>query len=265
MLSPQADLSAPLSPAAPWPRRVADALWRGHQMGTAVSQVLTSGWPVLDRELPGGGWPCRSLTEVLQSCPGANEWRLFAPVLRGLAEAGRTLAVVGPPWSPHLPGLQHQGLSPRQLIWVQAESAAERLWACEQLIRANACGALMAWLPQARAEELRRLQVYAQGHDGLVLLFRPAAAQQQASPAPLRLTLAHEADWALRVRVFKRRGAPHLDELRLPSVPGGLQAVLTPRMRNLARPSPPETDRSRHVVGRPAAARNAPLGQRLGA
>lgn len=265
MSFPQAEPSAPSSPAAPWPRRVADALWRGHQMGSAVSQVLTSGWPELDRELPGGGWPCRSLTEVLQTCPGANEWRLFAPALRGLAEAGRCLAVVGPPWSPHLPGLQHQGLSPRQLVWVQAESAAERLWACEQLIRANACGALMAWLPQARPEELRRLQVNAQGHEGLVLLFRPAAAQQQASPAPLRLSLAHEADWALRVRVFKRRGAPHLDDLRLPSVPGGLQAVLTPRMRALVRPSIPEPHRSHHVVGRPAVATRPPLGQRLGA
>lgn len=265
MSSAQADLSAPSSPAAPWPRRVADALWRGHQMGSPISQVLTSGWPALDSQLPGGGWPCRSLTEVLQTCPGANEWRLFAPVLRGLAEAGRALAVVGPPWSPHLPGLQHQGLSPRQMIWVQAESTAERLWACEQLIRANACGALMAWLPQARPEELRRLQVNAQGHDGLVLLFRPAAARQQASPAPLRLTLSHEADWALRVSVFKRRGAPHLGELRLPSVPGGLQAVLTPRMRTPGRAPVPTPDRSRHVVGRPAATRPVPLGQRLGA
>ena len=260
----QAEPSAPLPPAAPWPRRVADALWRGHQLGTPISQVLTSGWPTLDGELPGGGWPCRSLTEVLQACPGANEWRLFAPALRGLAEAGRCLAVVGPPWSPHLPGLQHQGLPPQQLIWVQADSAAERLWACEQLIRANACGALMAWLPQARPEELRRLQVNAQGHEGLVLLFRPAAAAQQASPAPLRLTLAHDADWALRVRVFKRRGAPHLHELRLPSVPGGLQAVLTPRMRSLGR-SLPEPDRSRHVVGRPVATPRTTAEQRLGA
>lgn len=264
MLSPSAASAASPSPAVPWPRHVADAIWRGHEMGLPLSQVLTSGWPALDRELPGGGWPCRSLTEVLQTCPGANEWRLFAPTLRGLAEAGRPLAVVGPPWSPHLPGLLHQGLPARQLIWVQADSTAERLWATEQLIRANACGALMAWLPQARPEQLRRLQVSAQGHEGLVLLFRPQAAAQQSSPAPLRLRLAHEADWALRVQVLKRRGAPHLGELRLPSVPGGLQAVLTPRMRSPGRPSTPELDRSGHVVGSPVAQRQ-PLGQRLGA
>lgn len=253
MSFPSAEPSAPTSPAAPWPRRVADALWRGHEIGTPVSRVLTSGWDKLDQELPGGGWPCRALTEVLQARPGAHEWRLLAPCLPQLA--GRGLALVGPPWTPHSPGLQHLGLPTRQLIWVQADSEAERLWASEQLIRANACGALLAWLPQASPEALRRLQVSAQGNDGLVLLFRPQAAQGQASPAPLRLLVGHDADWALRVRVFKRKGPPHEGELHLPSVPGGLDAVLTPRMRTPGRWLP-EFEEAAHVVGRTAPARS---------
>lgn len=253
MSFPSAEPSAPTSPAAPWPRRVADALWRGHEIGAPVSRVLTSGWDLLDRELPGGGWPCRSLTEVLQTRPGAHEWRLLAPSLSQLA--GRCLALVGPPWTPHGPGLQQLGLPARQLIWVQADSEAERLWASEQLIRANACGALLAWLPQARPDALRRLQVSAQGNDGLVLLFRPQAAQGQASPAPLRLLVRHGNDWALRVRVFKRKGPPHEGELHLPSVPAGLDAVLTPRMRALGH-GPHEHEEAADVVGRIAPARH---------
>ena len=253
MSSPSAEPSAPTPPAAPWPRRVADALWRGHELGAPISRVLTSGWDALDRELPGGGWPCRALTEVLQARPGAHEWRLLAPCLPQLA--GRCLALVGPPWTPHSPGLQRLGLPARQLIWVQADSEAERLWASEQLIRANACGALLAWLPQASPEALRRLQVSAQGNDGLVLLFRPQAARHQASPAPLRLLARHDADWALRVRVFKRKGPPHEGELRLPSVPGGLDAVLTPRMRTPGR-WVTESEEAADVVGRTAPARS---------
>jgi len=253
MSSPSAEPSAPTPPAAPWPRRVADALWRGHEIGAPVSRVLTSGWEALDRELPGGGWPCRALTEVLQARPGAHEWRLLAPCLPQLA--GRCLALVGPPWTPHGPGLQHLGLPARQLIWVRADSEAERLWASEQLIRANACGALLAWLPQASPEALRRLQVSAQGNDGLVLLFRPQAAQGQASPAPLRLLVRHGTDWALRVRVFKRKGPPHEGELHLPSVPGGLDAALTPRMRAPGRWTH-DHEESADVVGRLAPARS---------
>ncbi len=253
MFAPQAAPAAPTPPAAPWPRRVADALWRGHELGSPVSRVLTSGWEALDRELPGGGWPCRSLTEVLQARAGVHEWRLLAPCLPRLADAGRGLALVGPPWTPHSPGLQGLGLPARQLIWIRAESEAERLWASEQLIRANACGALLAWLPQASPEALRRLQVSAQGNDGLVLLFRPLAARHQASPAPLRLLVRHGADWALRVRVFKRKGPPHEGELHLPSVPGGLDAVLTPRMRAIGR-GVPAFEEAADVVGRPALA-----------
>ncbi len=249
MLSPSAEPSALPPSAAPWPRRVADALWRGHEIGAPLARVHPSGWDALDRELPGGGWPCRALTEVLQARAGAHEWRLLAPCLPRLASTGRSLALVGPPWVPHGPGLQQLGLPARQLIWVQADSEAERLWASEQLIRANACGALLAWLPQASPEALRRLQVSAQGNDGLVLLFRPQAARHQASPAPLRLLVQHSPDWALRVRLLKRRGPPHDSELRLPSVPGALDALLTPRLRALGRRAP-ENEEAADVVGR---------------
>lgn len=255
MPSPSAEPSAFPSSAAPWPRRVADALWRGHEIGAPLARVHPSGWDALDRELPGGGWPCRALTEVLQTRAGAHEWRLLAPCLPRLAGTGQRRALVGPPWVPHGPGLQHLGLPARQLIWVQAHSEAERLWASEQLIRANACGALLAWLPQASPEALRRLQVSAQGNDGLVLLFRPQAARHQASPAPLRLLVQHGADWTLRVHLLKRRGAPHEGELRLPSVPGGLDAVLTPRLRASGRWTH-ESEVASDVVGRTAPARS---------
>jgi protein ImuA len=42
-------------------------------------------------------------------------------------------------------------------------------------------------------------------------------------------------DWELRVNVFKRRGAVHDGQLVLPSVPGGLQSVMTPRLRKPSR------------------------------
>ena len=92
----------------------------------------------------------------------------------------------------------------------------------------------MVWLPQARPEQIRRLQVCAQGCEGPVFLFRPSAAQHEASAAPLRVMATFGLDWELQIHVFKRRGPVHDGLVRLPSVPGGLSAVLTPR---LLRPS----------------------------
>ena len=207
------------------------AIWRGTEFGSVVSDTITTGWDALDKELPGGGWPCGSLAEVLSPQPSVLEWRLIGPTIRRVVATDRQVVVIGPPKHPHLPGLAHEGLDQRHLIWIQAEAPAERLWVTEQLIRSNAAGAVIAWLPQARQEQIRRLQISAQACDGLVFLFRPESAQHEASAAPLRLHATYGLDWELHVHVFKRRGPVHDGVVVLPSVPGGLSSVLTPRLQ----------------------------------
>ena len=122
------------------------------------------------------------------------------------------------------------GMAARALVSVRADTAAERLWAAEQLIKAQACGALVAWLPQARAEQIRRLQVLAAGFDAPVFVCRPTRALRESSAAPLRVQAAVGLDWALQVRIAKRKGPPLDDALHLASVPGALAAVLPPRL-----------------------------------
>jgi protein ImuA len=222
-------------PAGRMPAEIEAALWRGTELGTPVTAVVKTGWEALDERLPGGGWPCHSLTEVLQLQPSLCEWRLTGPALRSVVAAGHTVVVVGPPKHPHLPGLRHEGIDDRHFVWLQADTPAERLWATEQLVKSNACGALLSWLPHARPEQLRRLQVCAAACDGPVIVFRPEAARHEASPAPLRLLATYAFDWELHVHLLKRKGARHDGVIRLPSVPGGLQDVLTPRMRSPSR------------------------------
>lgn len=242
------------------PSAVAAALWRGDQLGTPVTQVLSSGFPALDTELPGGGWPAQALTELLQPQPSVLEWRLLAPAMREVMRTpGRNIILVGPPKHPHLPGLRHEGIDERRLVWIQASTPAERLWATEQLVKANAAALVVAWLPQARPEQIRRLQVCTQANDAPVFLCRPAAAAHEASAAPLRLQVTLGVDWELHVHLLKRKGPVHEGVIRLTSWPGGLQSLMTPR---LAKPSmllaarPARTVRTvpeeSHVVGRTA-------------
>ena len=214
------------------PPVVAAALWRADQMGSPVAATLSSGFEALDAVLPGGGWPGHGVVDILSAQSGTLEWRLLGPLLQRLSQSGRSVVLVGPPRPPHPPGLRLAGISERQLVWVQAETPAERLWATEQLVRARSCGALIAWLPQVRAEQVRRLQVLAAaGQPCPVFLCRPATAARESSAAPLRLLAQVEADWVLRVEVVKRKGPPLEAALWLPSVPGGLQSLLTPRLR----------------------------------
>jgi len=98
------------------------------------------------------------------------------------------------------------------------------------MIKSDAAGVIVAWLPQARQEQIRRLQVCALACQAPVFLCRPEAARHESSAAPLRMHVTYGLDWELKVEIFKRRG-PALDTvLRLPSIPGGLASVLTPRL-----------------------------------
>ena len=213
------------------PSSISQAIWRGTEVGQACQTVVATGFDALDAELPGGGWPCNSVTELLQPQPSLCEWRLLSPALATLCAGAGQILLVAPPKRPHAPGLLKLGITERNLVWIAADTPAERLWTTEQLVKANPRGgAILAWLPQARAEQIRRLQVHALSCDCPVFLFRPEAAQLDASPAPLRLLTTLGTDWQLQVRILKRKGALMDGAIALPSIPGTLATVFTPRL-----------------------------------
>jgi hypothetical protein len=105
------------------------------------------------------------------------------------------------------------------------------------------------------------LQVCAQACEGPVFLFRPAAAQHEASAASLRVMATFALDWEIQVHVLKRRGPTHEGLVRLRSVPGGLEAVLTPRLqmpsRLIATREGAPRDGTHHTPARPTLSEGA--------
>lgn len=256
--------------------RLQGKLWRGSSLGTTADPTLPSGFAALDAELPGGGWPTRAAVEVLTPQSGVLEWRLLAPALRGwwggqalpprdpgrrqrpAASTLRSLLLVNPPHMPHLPGLQALGLPPSALIWVSTTTPAETLWAAEQAIKSRV--AVLAWLPEARPEQIRRLQVNALSSDAPIFLMRPERVGQQSSAAPLRLVVQPGDAWGLAVHLLKRRGPAHEGWLTLPATPGAVEPLLTAAKRkNPPSPAPapspapvsPPTERT-DALARPA-------------
>lgn len=196
-------------------------LWRGDAMGSYRAGGRSSGYAVLDRELPGGGWPPSTLTELLWAQQGDGEFRLLAPLLSRLAAAGETIVLLAPPHQVFAPALAQAGVDVRRLLLVQSDKPGDRLWAAEQILKSASFGAMLCWLPQAKPDHLRRLQLAAGAGEGLSFVFRPAVARQESSPAPLRLLCRAAAKGQLSVDVFKRRGpqtaAPVLIDAWLPA------------------------------------------------
>lgn len=197
------------------------AVWRADQLGHRSTPALDSGFPRLNAELPGAGWPIGMLTELIIREAGNGELRLLIPLLRQLTREHKVVILLAPPLVPYAPALAGFGIDLNCLVLVQARHAADRLWAVEQSLKSASFGALLAWLPHehTRPEHLRRLQLAAQLARGPVFLFRPLPAQFESSPASLRLLLLPRPDEHLSVQVLKRRGpvlaAPLL--LKLPS------------------------------------------------
>jgi hypothetical protein len=179
-------------------------VWRGDQLACADDAVC-SGFPELDRELPGGGWPKRALTELLHDAQGIGELRLLLPALGRLARSGETIVLVAPPQIPYAPAFAGSGIEPARLFVVAADKNNDRWWSAEQVLRADSVGALLFWPGSHNDQRLRRLQLAAQESDTLAFLFAGTACAAQASPSPLRLRLVAEKG-RLRIDVFKRRG-----------------------------------------------------------
>ena len=218
-------------------------VWRagelGHSGGASVQTVAT-GYAALNLVLPGSGWPCGAMTEVLQAQPGQHEWGLVAPALSRLhaANAAGLVVLIGAPYCPFGPALGARQLNMRQLLSIHAardkpvkNDSPAMLWATREALECADVCAVLAWLPDARGAHLRRLQIAALSHNKLLFVFRHLRAQHDASPAPLRLKLAGvpqagNAACNLQIDVFKRRGPLLAAPVLLDTRPPRLAALL---------------------------------------
>jgi len=187
-------------------------VWRGRdQAGRRAG--LASGYPELDRHLPGGGWPRESLTEVLTEHYGIGELRLLMPALARLSTEISTqdftepgwIAWVAPPFQPYPPALQQCGIDLSRMLIVRPRDDSEILWSAEQALSSGTCAAVLLWPSMLDDQASRRLQLAAEKGRSWAIAFRPLAARRQPSAAALRLEL-HPDGQATRVHILKSRG-----------------------------------------------------------
>jgi protein ImuA len=164
------------------------------------------------------------------------------------------VVLVNPPHEPHAPAFAAAGVPASHLLWLTPGPPAAQLWASEQALRCQDVAAVLAWLPQARAAELRRLQQAAAQTGALLFVLRPDRhGGDAATPARLRLRVsaavpapqrprlqlvgeggvpapaptAATGSWPqLRIELLKRRGPPRQEPLWLPACGVALGALL---------------------------------------
>ena len=202
-------------------RTLLSGLWlagaRPEPLATSAA-ARSTGFALLDAELPGGGWPRAGLTELLAPEPASGEWPLLAPSLMRSGPASDVLCVA-PPYLLNAPAFGACGWVLQRLLVVRPSTFADAVWSVEQGLRSGACGAVVWWQAgtprdakslreEAMLTALRRLHWAAREAGRPLFAIRPLACKGQSSAAALRLMLAPAPDERLGVTVFKRRGPP---------------------------------------------------------
>ena len=207
-------MTMPRTAATVAPETLHPSLWLASQLAHSSTRCIDTGYAALSAQLPGGGWPTGTLIDLLQQQPGIGELRLLNPALASLGT--RPIVLLQPPHPPQALALAALGLPPSQLVWVRSGAkGGDALWAAEQILRSGCCGALLFWQQHARGDTLRRLHLAAQSGDTLFYMLRPLASAQEASPAPLRLSLRPAAG-GIDIGFIKRKGPQRDTPLFLP-------------------------------------------------
>ena len=198
------------------------AVWRGNDFAQVATPSVPTGYAELDVLLPGSGWPTGVLTEILVERAGIGELQLVMPAAAHITQSDRWLTMIAPPYLPYAPALASHGVKLSRLMLIRPKTLAQQLWACEQALQADSCGAVMLWLDNTpdRATEnaLRRLQLAAEHKSVLAFLFRTSRATPCVQAA-LRLHISRQHG-NTAIRILKRRGggipAPVLLDLHQP-------------------------------------------------
>src|SRR5258708_12377560 len=98
-------------------------IWRGRE--TSRPKTRATGFPPLDKRLPGAGWPIGALIEIAPYCEGLGELSLALPLLQSLCPEGRPVALVSPPHTPYPPALVPAALPLRSILWVHPPAYAD--------------------------------------------------------------------------------------------------------------------------------------------
>ena len=237
-------------------------LWHARELlglRDASVQNLSTGFSALDAVLPGRGWPAGQIVELICAQSTSAEWSLMLPALvTRLALAGNAkpsqLVLINPPHEPYLPSLQMRGVASGRVIRIDTQDnkqAQQRAcWAAEQALHCDQVAAVVAWLPRAPAESLRRLQLAASQSQIILFVLRPLSAREHSSPAALRLVL-HRLDALLcDLHILKCRGGAAQAQVQIEILGSSLRALLQARQQRVPSVQPIKTISQPHPIFR---------------
>ncbi|MDX1811240.1 MAG: translesion DNA synthesis-associated protein ImuA [Gammaproteobacteria bacterium] len=179
-------------------------LWKAGELAGKSIERIETGYAALNAILPGQGWPVGGLMEFIMPAWGLGELALIMPLIKTLSRQSFWVIWIAPPHIPYAPHLLQAAVDlERVLVISEQADETECLWAMEKLLRANACGLVMAWPGKISHQQMRRLQLAAEAGRTLGIIFQ--MQEKKTSAAAFRLRL-QAIEHGVQVEVIKARG-----------------------------------------------------------
>lgn len=175
-------------------------IWQGSAI-RQHSAGLPSGFAEFDHIL--GGWPAQGLV-ALQSVPAIGELRLVLPLLVSLQQEG-LLCFINPPQQLHAEPFLAAGLQLNKVLLLEKLTAADALWAAEQLLHSGLFRVVLLWQKSLSALAGRRLQLATEQQQALLIQYSQAVPTLSL-PLALALHLT-PSNQGLHLKVLKQRGS----------------------------------------------------------
>jgi hypothetical protein len=156
--------------------------WRAAEKGPGI----TSGWPSLDRLLPGGAFCRGTLVEWLADGRATGACTLALTAAREACREAGSLVVIDREHEFYPPAALELGIDLARLIIVRPRDK-DHAWAVDQALRSPAVAAVLCRPARWDDHTFRRLQLAAETSGCLGLLVRPGAVRGEPSWADLRL------------------------------------------------------------------------------
>jgi protein ImuA len=169
-------------------RKLQDRIRRLERVPRAAgADIISTGWPPLDRLLPSGGLRRGSLVEWLGTGPGSGAAMLAAGGARQAAEAGGAIVVVDPLQQVYPPALAAWGVDLDRVVFIHPQNQKDEGWAWDQALRCPCVAAVWGWIERIEGREFRRWQLAVETSGCVGLLMRSDAARNQPTWADVRL------------------------------------------------------------------------------
>ncbi|WP_370292881.1 translesion DNA synthesis-associated protein ImuA [Thalassolituus sp.] len=181
-------------------------VWSAQQHHPEKTQALSTGYPELDRQLPGGGWQPGQICEIYHPQAGSGELSIIAPALARLSEQPRWILWVAPPAIPYAPALEQAGINSQRVLMVHPRTYQEAAWSIEEGLKSGHCSAILGWLSEWDKQHIRRLQIACQEKNAHCWLWPQREADTSGSPAPVRMQVRRNSSSTLEVNLLKCRG-----------------------------------------------------------